>query len=70
MHAAAVAATVLGVAGVASMVAYRAALRQVDVDLLPGRTAPRAAWWRDHLGRVLCGSALLVAAGLAILVGG
>ncbi|HEX3593283.1 MAG TPA: hypothetical protein VHV74_26970 [Pseudonocardiaceae bacterium] len=70
MHAAATAATVLGSTGVVSMVAYRAALRHVDVDLLPGRIMPRAVWWRDHVGRVLCTSLLLVFAGLTVLVSG
>lgn len=70
VHLMSVAATVLGSTGVLAMAAYRAALRWVDIDLLPGRILPRAAWWRDHLRPVLAGSALLVVAGLAGLVGG
>lgn len=70
VHAAAIAATVLGVTGIVSMLAYRAALRRVDIDLLPGRIVPRAVWWRDHVGRVLCTSLLLACAGLAGLIGG
>ncbi|HEX3650235.1 MAG TPA: hypothetical protein VHV49_17540 [Pseudonocardiaceae bacterium] len=70
MHVVAVAATVLGSTGVLAMAAYRAALRCVDIDLLPGRILPRAAWWRDHLRPMLAGSALLVVVGLAALVGG
>jgi hypothetical protein len=70
MHVLAIAAAVLGLTGVVAMVAYRAALRQVDVDLLPGRILPRAVWWRDHLGPVLIGSLVLVLAGLTGLVSG
>lgn len=70
VHLMAVAATVLGSTGVVSMAAYRAALRCVDIDLLPGRIPLRAAWWRDHLRPVLTGSVVLVVIGLAGLVGG
>jgi hypothetical protein len=70
VHLMSVAATVLGSVGIVAMTAYRAALRWVDVDLLPGRIPPRAAWWRDHLRPVLAGSVLLAVIGLAGLVGG
>lgn len=69
-HAAAVAATVLGGTGVVAMLAYRAALRRVEIDLLPGRILTRALWWRDHLGRVLGTCVVLVLTGLAGLVTG
>jgi hypothetical protein len=70
LHLMAVAATVLGGTGAVAMVAYRAALRWVDIDLLPGRILPRAVWWRDHVGPVLATSLLLVVAGLTGLVSG
>lgn len=69
VHLMAVASTVLGLAGMVSMIAYRAALRCVDIDLLPGRILPRAVWWRDHAGPVLTASLFLVIAGLIGLVG-
>lgn len=70
MHLVAAASTVLGCAGVVSMLAYRAALRRVDIDVLPDRILPRAVWWRDHAGPVLRASLFLVLAGLVGLVGG
>jgi hypothetical protein len=66
----AIAATVLGTAGIVSMVAYRAALRCVDIDGLPGRILPRAVWWRDHARPVLGTSLILAIVGLAGLVSG
>lgn len=66
----ALAALVLGGTGIVSMVAYRAALRCVDIQLLPGRISSRAVWWRDHVGSVLGASSILVIVGLAGLVSG
>jgi hypothetical protein len=70
VHVLAVAAAALGLTGIVAVAGYRAALRQVDIDLLPGRILPRAVWWRDHLGPVLVTSLVLVVAGLAGLVSG
>jgi hypothetical protein len=67
---AALAVLVLGAMGFVSMGAYRAALRWVDIQLLPGRIMPRALWWRDHVGSVLGASLVLVVVGLAGLVSG
>ncbi|HEY3749420.1 MAG TPA: hypothetical protein VGL80_09490 [Pseudonocardiaceae bacterium] len=66
----AIAATVLGTAGTVSMIACRAALRYVDIAVLPGRILPRAVWWRDHVRPVLGTSLILVIVGLAGLVSG
>ncbi|HEX5404914.1 MAG TPA: hypothetical protein VFX16_21705 [Pseudonocardiaceae bacterium] len=66
----AIAATVLGTAGTVSMIAYLAALRHVDIDVLPGRILPKAVWWRDHVRPVLGTSLVLVIVGLAGLVSG
>lgn len=70
VHVLAVAAAALGLTGIVAVAGYRAALRQVDIDLLPGRILPRAVWWRDHLRPVLVTSLVLVVAGLAGLVSG
>jgi hypothetical protein len=70
LHMTALLVLVLGGMGIVSMVAYRAALRCVDIQLLPGRIMPRAVWWRDHVGSVLGASLILVVVGLAGLVSG
>jgi hypothetical protein len=70
LHVTALGALVVGCTGVVSMVAYRAALRCVDIQLLPGRIVVRAVWWRDHVGSVLGASSILVIVGLIGLVSG
>jgi hypothetical protein len=64
----AVAATVLGVTGTASMILYRIALGCVDLAVIPLSLMPRLRWWTDHLAPALGASLALVLLGLVGLV--
>jgi hypothetical protein len=64
----AVAATVLGVTGTASMIFYRIALVRVDVAVVPLSLIPRLRWWSAHLAPALGASLTLMLLGLVGLV--
>jgi hypothetical protein len=64
----AAALVLFGATGMASMGAYRLALRSFDADLLPATSIARVRWWRGHLAGALGLSAALLLAGLTGLV--
>jgi hypothetical protein len=64
----ALAATVLGVTGTATMICYRTAVARVDLAVVPMSLVSRLLWWREHLMSALGASLTLMLLGLVGLV--